>query len=90
MTLRKAKKQGVPFWDSTSKRLLINFMIPLIVGGIYSVIIVSQQKYGQIGALMLLFYGLALVNASKYTLGNIKYLAGPPRHLIIGLVKFCS
>ena len=48
--------------------------MPLITGGIYILIILNQQKYGQTGALMLIFYGLALVNASKFTIGNIKYL----------------
>lgn len=74
LTTQKAKKNNAKIWDSTTKRLLINFLIPLISGGIYIVIILSQGRYGQSGGLMLLFYGLALVNASKYTYGDIKYL----------------
>jgi len=74
LTTKKARKEGVKMWDSSTRRLLINFLIPLIVGGIYILIILNQSKYGQTGALMLLFYGLALINASKYTVGNIRYL----------------
>lgn len=74
LTTRKAKKNGEKIWDNTSRRLIINFLIPLIVGGIYILIILGQQKYGQTGALMLIFYGLALINASKYSLGDIRYL----------------
>ncbi len=74
LTTRKAKKDGVKVWDASTKRLLFNFLVPLIAGGLYILIILNQQKYGQTGALMLIFYGLALVNASKYTVGNIKYL----------------
>lgn len=74
LTTQKAKKNNAKIWDNTTKRLLINFLIPLISGGIYIVIILSQGRYGQSGGLMLLFYGLALVNASKYTYGDIKYL----------------
>jgi MFS family permease len=74
LTTKKAKKQGAKIWDSTSKRLVTNFLIPLITGGLYILIILNQQKYGQTAALMLIFYGLSLVNASKYSIGDIRYL----------------
>lgn len=74
LTTRKAKQHGAKIWDSTSRRLVINFLIPLISGGLYILIILNQQKYGQTAALMLIFYGLALVNASKYSIGDIRYL----------------
>lgn len=74
LTTRKAKKHGAKIWDATSRRLVINFLIPLVFGGLYILIILNQQKYGQTGALMLIFYGLALVNASKYSIGDIRYL----------------
>ncbi len=74
LTTRKAKKTGEKIWDNSSRRLLFNFLIPLVVGGLYCIIILSQGKYGQTGGLMLIFYGLALVNASKFSIGDIKYL----------------
>ena len=74
LTTRKAKKNGEKIWDGSSKRLLFNFLIPLVAGGLYTLIILIQGKYGQTGGLMLIFYGLALVNASKYSIGDIKYL----------------
>ncbi len=74
LTTRKAKKNGEKIWDSASRRLIINFLIPMVTGGLYILIVLNQQKYGQTGALMLIFYGLALVNASKYSLGDIRYL----------------
>ncbi|MBA3986010.1 MAG: hypothetical protein H0X63_05435, partial [Flavobacteriales bacterium] len=40
--------------------------------------------YGLTASLMLIFYGLALINASKYTLGNIKYLGYA--QITIGLI----
>ncbi|NQY28967.1 MAG: hypothetical protein HRT69_05785 [Flavobacteriaceae bacterium] len=73
-TVRKAKKNGESVFDKTGLRAMANFLIPLVAGGIYILIILNQQKYGQTGALMLIFYGLALVNASKHTLGKIQYL----------------
>lgn len=74
LTIRKAKKNDEKIWDSSSQRLLINFLIPLFVGGLYCFIILDQGRYGQTGGLMLIFYGLALVSASKYSLGDIRYL----------------
>lgn len=74
LTTKKAKKHGEKIWDTTSKRLIFNFLIPMVTGGLYILIILTQGKYGQSGALMLIFYGLALINASKYSIGDIKYL----------------
>ena len=74
MTTQKAKKHGAKIWDATSRRLVINFLIPLVAGGLYILILLNQQKYGHTGALMLIFYGLALINASKYSIGDIQYL----------------
>ncbi|EAQ99683.1 hypothetical protein [Maribacter sp. HTCC2170] len=84
LTTRKAKKNGEKIWDASSKRLIVNFMIPMITGGLYIIIILSQQKYGQAGALMLIFYGLALINAAKYSIGNIRYLGYI--EIILGLI----
>lgn len=74
ITTRKAKAHKTKIWDETTRRLLLNFLIPLVTGGIYILIKLNSQHYGLTAALMLIFYGLALVNASKYTFGNVKYL----------------
>ncbi|MBR9914070.1 MAG: hypothetical protein GYB32_04475 [Algicola sp.] len=84
MTTKKAKKNGEKIWDSSSKRLLINFLIPLVTGGLYILIIINQERYGHTAALMLIFYGLALINASKYSLGDIRYLGYT--EVILGLI----
>ena len=84
LTTKKAKKNGEKIWDTSSRRLIFNFLIPLVVGGLYILIILSQGRYGQTGGLMLIFYGLALINASKYSIGNIKYLGYS--EVILGLI----
>ncbi len=84
LTTKKAKKAGRPIWGSASKRLVISFLIPVVAGGVYTLIILMQNKYGQTGALMLLFYGLGLVNASKHTYGDVKYLGYI--EIILGLI----
>lgn len=84
LTTKKAQKNGAKIWDATSKRLIINFLTPLVVGGLYILIILKNEKYGQTGALMLIFYGLALINASKYSIGNIRYLGYT--EIVLGLL----
>ncbi|MFB9053622.1 hypothetical protein ACFFVB_11105 [Formosa undariae] len=74
LTTKRANKNKESYWNTTTKNLLASFLIPLVAGGLYILIILSQGKYGQTGGLMLIFYGLALYNASKHTLGYIKYL----------------
>ena len=73
-TTRQAKKNGQKIWDATSRRLLINTAIPLIAGGGYCLALVYYQIVGLIAPATLIFYGLALINGSKYTLEDIRYL----------------
>lgn len=81
---RKSKKSGEKIWDTTSKRLVVNFLIPLVTGGLFSLILIQKQFIGLVAASTLIFYGLACVNASKYTLGDVRYLG--MANIIIGLV----
>lgn len=73
-TIRKAKRQGQKAWDKTAQRLIINIMIPLVTGGVFGIILIKQGQIQLVAATTLIFYGLALVNASKYTLHDIRYL----------------
>ena len=73
-TYLRSKKNKIPMWGYTSKRLLINVAVPMITGGIYLFKQMQFGNYGLIAPGCLIFYGLALVNASKYTLGEIRYL----------------
>jgi hypothetical protein len=84
LSYKKAKKQGESMWNAAAMRLLFNFSIPLITGGLYILIKLKSQHYGLTAALMLIFYGLALVNASKYTYSNIRYLGFA--QIILGLI----
>ncbi|WP_428224878.1 hypothetical protein [Flavobacterium sp.] len=71
---KKAKENNLQLWNATSKRLLINFMIPLATGGFFILFLIEKEILVLVAPLTLLFYGLACVNASKYTLGDIRYL----------------
>lgn len=73
-TYIKSKKEGTLIWSSTSKRLMINVSIPVIVGGIFLFRLIQFEVFGLVAPGCLIFYGLGLVNASKYTLVEIRYL----------------
>ncbi len=74
LTWRKAKKEGLPIWDHTSRRLAWNMMIPLVTGGFFIVAMLRYDAWMFVAPASLVFYGLALLNASKYTLTEIRYL----------------
>lgn len=73
-TTRKTKKRNQKIWDTQTKRVLINLSIPILTGGILCLILLFRGYVGLIMPLTLIFYGLALVNASKYTLNFIRIL----------------
>ncbi len=73
-TWRKAKKNSIEIWNSSSKRLIINLCIPLATGGIFVLAMLMHNEWRFAGPACLLFYGLALINGSKYTLDEIRYL----------------
>jgi len=71
---RKAKLNNHRLWDSKSRRLLVNLAIPLAAGGIFCAILLYHGILYLVAPAMLVFYGLALINGSKYTYGDIRYL----------------
>ncbi|GEO03150.1 hypothetical protein AAE02nite_08140 [Adhaeribacter aerolatus] len=73
-TVRNARKKNHRIWDSQSKRLLLNLAIPLATGGAFCAILIYHNLLYLVAPAMLVFYGLTLLNASKYTLSDIRYL----------------
>lgn len=74
LTMRKARKKGQSIWDTSAKRLIINLLIPLVSGGLFCLVLLYHGLVGLVAPATLIFYGLALLNASKYTLDDIRYL----------------
>lgn len=85
-THRKTKKQNQSVWNTQTKQLLFNLLIPLITGGILCLLFLAKGFVGVLPPLTLLFYGLALVNGSKYTLPEIRNLG--LIEILIGLTAF--
>ena len=74
LSAKKASKSEEKIWNTTSKRLVINFAIPLATGGFFILFLIEKEILSLVAPLTLIFYGLACVNASKYTLGDVRYL----------------
>lgn len=71
---RKAIKRNEKLWNATSKRLLFNMSVPLVTGGLLVLILISKGLIGLIAPMTLIFYGLSLYIAGKYTFEDIKIL----------------
>ena len=80
----KAKKLGLKVWDATSKRLSVNLAIPLLAGGLFILILLGNGHYGVAAPACLVFYGLALINASQNLFDEVRYLGYC--EIILGLV----
>jgi hypothetical protein len=83
-TTQKATKQNQKIWDQQSKRLLLNLAIPLVTGGLLCLLLLFKGFVWMLPALTLIFYGLALINASKYTWPEIRNLG--LIEIVLGLV----
>jgi hypothetical protein len=73
-TYRRSRKLNLPVWDHTSRRLLWNLFIPIMAGGFFILGMLKQGEWRFVAPACLIFYGLALINGSKYTVSDIRYL----------------
>jgi len=71
---RNAGKRGEKMWNSTTKRLMTNMAVPLVAGGILILVLIAKGLIGLIAPVSLIFYGIALFNASRHTLEEVKVL----------------
>lgn len=74
LTLKKTRKNGLKVWTSTTKKLLSALFVPLIIGGLFCIAALYHGHFEIIAPLTLVFYGLALINAGRYTLSDIQNL----------------
>ncbi len=74
LTYRRAKKAGKKTWNMGSKLMLLNLAIPLVTGGLLIIIFIRNDIVEIIAPGCLIFYGLALINAAKFTRQEIFWL----------------
>ena len=83
-TTRRARQKGQSIWDSTARRLLFNLGLPLCTGGLFCLALLVHGQFAFVAPATLVFYGLALVNGSKYTLNDVLYLG--LTEIVLGLI----
>jgi hypothetical protein len=71
---RMAKQKGLPLWGAAARHLVTELSIPLATGGVFCLSLISQGSYWLLPSAMLVFYGLALFTASKYTIVEVRML----------------
>ncbi len=71
---RKAKKKNLVMWSPAARNMILSMAFPLVAGGILSLILFFRGDILMVLPLQLIFYGLALVAASRYTFPEIRSL----------------
>jgi hypothetical protein len=84
LSYNQARHRGERLWNATSRRLLMNIAVPFCAGAILIVILIAKGMIGLIAPFSLIFYGLALHNASKYTYGEVRIMG--IIQVILGLI----
>jgi hypothetical protein len=84
-TWRRAKQNQLPVWDLTSRKLAWNIIVPLAGGGLFILAMLQYNEWRFVAPASLIFYGLALVSGSKYTLSDIRFLGY--LEIVLGLVS---
>ena len=84
LSYKRAGKRNEKLWNPTAKQLLVNMMVPLVVGGLLILFMVLKGLIGLVAPFSLLFYGLALFNAGQYTYQEVKILG--LTEIILGLI----
>ena len=89
-TRRRMQQQGSrqPLWNSLTRRLLVALALPLVAGGLFCLRLYLGADAGLVVPGLLLFYGLALLNASKYTFTEIRWLG--LTQMVLGLVAMLN
>ncbi len=84
-TYLRSKKTGVPIWGFMARKVIINVAVPMLVGGLLIWRMTDYGMYALVAPACLIFYGLALINGSKFTLSEVRYLGYI--QLLLGVVN---
>lgn len=81
LNARHARRNGDTLWTSAARRLALNFIFPMLVGGVFILALCLKGYYDFTPAAMLVFYGLALLNAGNFTFSDVR---------LLGVVEMCT
>jgi hypothetical protein len=73
-TQRRTRHDGQVLWSAPARRLAAALAVPLVAGGLFCLALYLSRNAEMVVPGLLVFYGLALFNASKFTLDEIRWL----------------
>ncbi len=73
-TIRRARRKGQSIFDRTTLRLIVHWGVPMLAGAVFCLAMLRHNVLEFIIPATLIFYGLSLVSASKFTLPDVFYL----------------
>jgi predicted lysophospholipase L1 biosynthesis ABC-type transport system permease subunit len=73
-TYWRSKRKKYKVWDATAARSMINFAVPATTGGLICINFLWRGFITLLAPITLIFFGLACVNVSKYTLEEVRYM----------------
>jgi len=83
-TWLRSRKTGLPLWGFVARRVLVHVAVPMLAGGFVIWRLADFGLYGLAVPACLIFYGLGLINASKFTLPEVRYLGY--LQLLLGII----
>lgn len=72
--MRKAKAEHQSTWTPAIQNMLVYFSIPLLAGAVVAGWVYAKEDWGLMAPVILSFYGLALIQASHFTLKSVYWL----------------
>lgn len=74
LSYQKARRRNETLWNPVSRRMLAHLLVPLLTGATLIFIFHGAQLDVYAPAFTLIFYGLAMLNAGKFTFDEIRSL----------------
>lgn len=87
-TRRRTHSSGQPLWSGPARRVAVALAVPLVAGGLFCLRLYLGGDAGMVVPGLLVFYGLALLNASKFTLDEIRWLG--LTQIVLGLLAMLN
>lgn len=85
LSARKARRMGLSIWSKQTRHIAYQLAVPLATGGLFCLLLIWRNDISLIASACLMFYGLALLNTSKFTFVEVHYLA--LAEIVLGLIS---
>ena len=70
----KSERHDINLFNSSFSRALKSLFIPVLSGGVFCGFLILHKIYGLVAPATLIFYGLGLISASKYSYNELELL----------------